>query len=174
MELLSLSEQLGKFNEISSGNPPLDKWNPDLSGDIDIRIASDGTWWHEGDEIKRDKLARLFSTILKVEKGDYYLITPVEKWRIQVDDLPFLVVLCEITPLLDGLHILLMTSLGNEIEVSTSNPIQIDGSGLPRVEVRDGLFARLNRNVYYQLAELAKEEGGQYVLFANGAKHVIG
>ena len=150
MELLSLSEQLGKFNEIGSGNPPLDKWNPDLSGDIDIRIASDGTWWHEGDEIKRDKLARLFSTILKVEKGDYYLITPVEKWRIQVDDLPFLVVLCEITPLLDGLHILLMTSLGNEIEVSTSNPIQIDGSGLPRVE------------------------GVQYVLFANGAKHVIG
>ena len=69
--------------------PPVEAWNPSLSGDMDLRIAKDGTWWHQGAPIQRLALVRLFSTILRHdEDGEYYLLTPVEKWRIQVDDAP--------------------------------------------------------------------------------------
>lgn len=69
--------------------PPVERWNPPLSGDIDLRIARDGTWYHEGTAFQRESLARLFASILRRdEDGQYYLVTPVEKWRIQVDDAP--------------------------------------------------------------------------------------
>lgn len=174
MDITSLSAQLGKFSDMNSTLPPLSQWNPKLSGDIDIKITKDGNWWHEGDEITRDKLKRLFSTILKQEDGSYYLITPVEKWRIQVEDLPFVVVLCELIDGPEGLHVSLLTSMGDEITLSATKCIELDSGGVPRVEVRNGLYARLNRNVYYQLAEFVVEESERFILIANGGRHVIG
>src|SRR3954468_2592533 len=84
--------------ELAAGRklPPVEKWNPAHCGTIDIRIARDGTWFHQGAPIRRPELVRLFSTILRKEADAYYLVTPAEKMRIQVDDAPFLAVLLDV------------------------------------------------------------------------------
>lgn len=175
MDISVLSDQLGRYGGMNKNLPPVASWDPELSGDIDIVINNDGNWFHEGEEIKRDKLKRLFSTILKKEKDDYYLVTPVEKWRVQVEDLPFVVVLCDVTHKPEGIQVTLLTSVGDEVQLSADRCIELDLNKVPRVEIRDGLYARLNRNVYYRLAELVSEEsGGQFAFIANGGRHRIG
>lgn len=169
-----LMKLLGKFEGMTSERPPISSWNPPLSGDIDIKIDKDGMWWHEGGAIKREKLMRLFSTILKKEGDSYYLVTPVEKWRIQVEDLPFMVVLSDINEMASGIEIDLITSAGDEIRLSASHFIELDDNLNPMIEVRDGLYARLNRNVYYELANLAQEVAGGFSFQSNGKRHVIG
>lgn len=78
--------------------PPVERWNPPLSGDMDLRITRDGAWRYEGALIQREALVRLFASILRCdEDGHHYLITPVEKWRIRVDDAPFLAVRLDVT-----------------------------------------------------------------------------
>ena len=72
--------------------PPVHLWNPPLSGEMDMRIAADGSWFYQGSKIERQPMVKLFSTILKKESGNYFLITPVEKFRIQVDDAPFIAI----------------------------------------------------------------------------------
>jgi hypothetical protein len=76
--------------------PPVESWNPAHCGDIDIRIARDGTWFHQGTPIGRKEIVRLFSTILRKDGEDYVLVTPVEKMRIRVEDVPFIAVLVDI------------------------------------------------------------------------------
>src|SRR3954451_10835748 len=76
--------------------PPVEKWNPAHCGEIDIRIARDGTWFHQRMPVARRELVRLFSTILRKEADAYYLVTPAEKMRIQVEDVPFLAVLLDV------------------------------------------------------------------------------
>src|SRR5690554_7694209 len=83
MNLDSLLKQIGK--DKAHKIPPVEKWNPELSGDIDMVIRADGTWWHEGGQIKRQELVNLFASILRYENNEYFLITPVEKWRLTVD-----------------------------------------------------------------------------------------
>ena len=84
--------------EAASGRalPPVEKWNPAHCGDIDIRIARDGTWFHQGTPIGRRELVRLFSTILRKDADDYVLVTPAEKMRIMVEDAPFMAVLLDV------------------------------------------------------------------------------
>ena len=172
--ILSLASQLGKFEDTSVSLPPIEAWTPELSGVMDMQIKSDGGWWHEGELIKRDKLTRLFSSILKKEADDYFLVTPVEKWQIKVDDLPFMVQLAEITQK-NGPAITLMTNVGDVVELNEDNTLQLDEAGLPFVEVRNGLMARLHRNVYYQLADMATENAkGQFVIDSGGGSHVLG
>ncbi|WP_322853379.1 DUF1285 domain-containing protein [Marinobacter sp. X15-166B] len=87
-------ELASHVQQVSSGGkslPPVDTWTPELSGDIDIRITRDGQWLYRGVPLKREAITRLFATILRREEdGEYYLVTPVEKWRIQVEDAPSL------------------------------------------------------------------------------------
>lgn len=141
--------------------PPVEQWNPPLSGDIDIRIARDGRWYHEGDEIKRAELVKLFSTILKREGDDYYLVTPVEKWRIQVEEAPFLVV--DFSRRGSGAdQVLAFKTLTDDIVVADEeHPIWMepgrDGEPLPYVLVRNNLPALISRNVFYHLVDLALE-----------------
>ena len=173
--VLSLTAQLGKFDESTNSLPPIDSWTPELSGSMDMKIKKDGGWWHEGELIKRDKLTRLFSSILKKEGDEYFLVTPVEKWKIQVDDMPFMVLLAEITEKNDQPLVTLMTNMGDVIELNSGSTFDLDGMGLPLVEVRSGLMARLHRNVYYQLAGLATEnEQEQFTITSGGASHVLG
>ncbi|MDH3992645.1 MAG: DUF1285 domain-containing protein, partial [Gammaproteobacteria bacterium] len=89
-QLKSLEQNIrGKRN---FDKPPLHLWQPPLSGDIDIRIAADGSWYHEGGRVERESLVRLFASILRREDdGEYYLVTPAEKWRIQVELHPLMV-----------------------------------------------------------------------------------
>jgi len=173
-DILSLSAQLGKFENTSNRLPPVDKWHPKLSGDIDIIIKKNGSWIHEGDEIKRDKLVRTFSTILRKEGQDYFLLTPVEKWRITVEDCPFIIVLADIKQI-NGVQIIsLITNVGDQIELGESTFHQ-DKEEAPFIVIRSELRARLSRNVYYQLAEIAEEnKEGIYIVKSNGTDHVLG
>ena len=145
--------------------PPVHLWNPPHCGDSAMRIASDGTWLHEGSPIGRKELVRLFSTILRREAdGNFVLVTPVEKLDIIVEDAPFIAV--EVTTTGEGRDRRLMfrTNVDDLVEAGPGNPLRIDtapdGTPRPYLHVRAGLEALVNRPVFYQLADLALAEGG--------------
>lgn len=166
MSKISLEEIGGEFESAiksPAGLPPVESWNPPLSGDIDIVITRDGVWHHEGSPIKRQPLVKLFSSILKREGDDYFLVTPVEKWRMQVEDVPFLVVAMECSS--DGVNgeqvLSFTTNVNDRVCVGPDNPIRVEvnpetGEPSPYVLIRRSLEGRISRSVYYRLAELAK------------------
>ena len=168
--LPSLFDQLGRFENPLTDLPPVDKWTPDLSGHMDMTIKSNGDWVHEGGIIKRQKLSRLFSSILKKEGEDYFLLTPIEKWKITVEDQPFVVVLMEEQ---DG-AITLITNMGDEITLGADCMLEVDDHEAPKVLVRKNLYARLSRTVFYQMADAAKGEGGIYFIVSQGQKIKLG
>ncbi len=175
MKLSTLSGQLGKFLDMPDSLPPIESWNPALSGVMDMKICSDGTWLHEGDEIKREKLVRLFSTILKREGDDHFLVTPVEKWQIQVEDEPFIIVLMEVLQAgLPEQKIRMITNTGDEFELDQDHPMLIDGHEAPKVQVRNGMYGRLSRNVFYQLAEMAFLKDNLFYVSSCGNEFAIG
>ncbi|EAT10826.1 DUF1285 domain-containing protein [Bermanella marisrubri] len=172
MSLLeTLSKQLGRFDDIDEiKRPPIEQWNPELSGDIDIQIKADGTWWHEGTQFTREKLVRLFSTILKKEGSEYFLVTPVEKWRIQVEAHPFVVIMVQF----EGNKIHCVTNVGDAFTVDGDHAIELDHEGIPHVQVRDNLTARFNRNAFYELASKAKEKDGVFYVKSSDLHYCIG
>ncbi len=154
---LSLAAQLSKKDL-----PPVHHWNPDFCGDIDIRIARDGTWFYTGSPIGRKRLVRLFSTVLRKDKdGEYYLVTPVEKLRIQVDDVPFVANQLEEQGSSENQQLYFRTQTDDIVLAGANNRIWVEhspsGEPTPYLEVRDGLNALIARNVYYQLIELGIE-----------------
>jgi hypothetical protein len=139
--------------------PPVDKWDPEFCGDIDIQIKHDGTWFYMGTPINRKALVKLFASVLKRENDHYFLVTPAEKVGIQVEDSPFIITQWQ----KNSNKLALTTSTGNDLIVGKENPIQIfadkkTGAYLPYVLVRKNLWGRLHQNVFYQLAELGKEQ----------------
>ena len=141
--------------------PPVGQWHPDLSGDIDIRIARDGTWYHEGSPIKRLSLVNLFSSILRKEDDQFYLVTPVEKWRIVVEDAPLHVIALEVQRREGHQALLFSTATDDRVVASAANPLHVttdpqSGEPSPYLVVRDGLEALLSRPVFYELADLAE------------------
>lgn len=135
-------------------NPPVHLWKPDQEGEIDIHIDAQGVWFHEGGEIKRQELVRLFAKILWYENNQYYLVTPVEKLTIEVADVPYLINLMEHIEN----HWVAVTNTGERTIVSDSNCVQLrqyQEQWLPYINIRHGLWARVNRSIYYQWAELA-------------------
>ncbi len=146
--------------------PPVDRWNPEREGVIDIRIARDGTWYHEGDPINRSALVRLFSTILRREAdGSHVLVTPVEKLTIQVDDAPFLAVEMKLGTDESGTQrILFRLNTGDLVVVGPDHALELRGDGedaLPYLHVRGDLWALLSRPVYYALMEHALANGSE-------------
>jgi len=131
-----------------------------------IKIAGDGRWFHEGDEIHRKALVKLFSTVLKRDSdGVFWLETPVEKGRIEVEDAPFIATALTVDQA-DGVTpdthpaLCFTTNVGDHVPLDAAHPLQMlpspDGSGLrPYIEVRDRLLAKLSRPVYYELAARA-------------------
>lgn len=174
MDLTVLSQQLGKYLDMPSQLPPVEKWNPELSGDIDIMIDRHGQWFHEGDPILREKLMRLFSTILKREGDEYFLVTPVEKWRIKVEDQPFVVVLMNAVKNADDAQIEMITNTGDEFTVNLDHFLELDEHEAPKVHVRNGMFARVNRNVFYEMADIGVEKDGAYFIESGGESFKIG
>lgn len=143
--------------------PPVDAWNPSHCGDSGMRIARDGTWFHEGSPIGRPAMVRLFSTILRREAdGRFVLVTPVEKLDIEVEDAPFMAV--EVKSEGEGLDRSLAFRLntGDMVVAGPDHPLrfaeQADGPH-PYLHVRAGLDALVARPVYYELAEIALAEG---------------
>jgi uncharacterized protein len=142
--------------------PPVDSWHPAQSGDSHMRIAADGTWFHEGGAINRASMVRLFSTILRRESdGSYVLVTPAEKLSIIVEDVPFQAV--EVRSEGEGKHRSLGFRLntGQLVMAGPDNPLRFAGSDdapTPYLGVHGGMEARIVRPVYYELAEIALEE----------------
>ena len=141
------------------GLPPVHLWDPPFCGDLDIRIARDGSWHYLGTPIGRSELVRLFSTILKREGDAYFLVTPVEKVRIRVDDAPFVAV--DFTAEGTGRDqvITFTTNVGDETTAGPEHPIRVErdeetGEPAPYVHVRAGLEALIDRKSFYRLAEI--------------------
>ena len=147
-----------------SRKPPIHLWNLPLSGDLDMQIKPSGEWLYLGTPIARHQLVSLFASILRREDdGCYYLVTPVEKWRIKVEDVPFVVVIVEESGLGEDQSLCFKTNVGDEIVAGADHPIRVDfdpvtGEPKPYLHVRDKLEALISRNVYYQLVGLAEEK----------------
>ena len=139
--------------------PPVDQWNPTHCGDSEMRIARDGTWFHQGTPIGRESMVRLFSTVLRREEdGGYVLVTPVEKLAIEVEDAPFMAV--EVKNQGDGDRRTLAFRLntGDLVTADADHAIVIRGTAdapRPYLHVRGGLDALIARAVYYELVNLA-------------------
>jgi hypothetical protein len=160
--LASLQRELAAGRKL----PPVEKWNPAHCGEIDIRIARDGTWLHQGTPIGRRELVRLFSTILRKEADEYYLVTPAEKMRITVEDAPFLAVLLDARGVGRSQQLVFTTNVGDETTAGPDHRIRVeiaDGTEepAPYVHVRGGLEARISRNVFYQLVDVAVPGEGE-------------
>src|SRR5581483_3228048 len=132
-------------------------------GDFDMRIARDGTWFYRGSPIGRKPLVKLFSTVLRREHGEFWLVTPVERGRILVDDAPFVAV--EVTAAGEGRaqRISFRTNVDDEVTLDAEHPLRVDhvsasDQAIPYVTVRDSLEARILRPVYYHLIELGAFE----------------
>lgn len=144
--------------------PPVDQWNPERCGHSEMRIARDGTWFHEGSPINRPAMVRLFSTVLRREPdGSHVLVTPAEKLEIEVEGTAFRAVEMETEGHGRDRSIAFRLDSGDAVIAGAANPIRLvqtpEGPS-PRVAVRHGLEAELSRSVYYELAEIALEEGG--------------
>ncbi len=152
-----------------SSKPPVHLWHPDFCGDLDMRIASDGTWFYLGSPIGREALVRLFASVLrKDDDGKTYLVTPVEKIGITVDDAHFQAV--EMAKAEDdGVSFLTFrTNVGDLVCVDDDHPfrfeLEAETAGLKAyVRVRGNLEARLTRALMYDLVALAEEGEGDYV-----------
>lgn len=175
-ELLTLLE---KAEQDGQGLPPVHQWHPEREADIDMRIARDGTWYYQGSPIGRERMVRLFSTILLREGGDYFLVTPVEKLRIQVDDAPFVAVDVE---RVDG-KLVFLTNVGSHVVADAAHPVQVatdekSGEPSPYVLVRDNLYALISRRAFYQLVDWGREEddgsGRRWVIDSAGETFELG
>ena len=141
--------------------PPIEKWNPPFCGDIDMTISKSGKWYYMGSEIKRPAMVKLFSGILRLESDNsYYLVTPVEKVRIQVEDVPFVAVAIT-KEQSEGMNtVTFRTNLNDEIVLSKENPLSIEikknDETSPYITVRNNLRALISRSVFYELVDLAE------------------
>ncbi len=151
--------------------PPVHLWNPPDCGQIPMQIKRDGTWWHDGSPIKRSRLVALFASILRRDGDLYYLVTPVEKWQIEVEDAPFLAVELCVEGIGQKQILEFRTQFDDFVVADSDHPIRVTtnpqtGEPSPYVMIRDGLEARLTRAVFYELVALGAEEdrGGRRLL----------
>jgi hypothetical protein len=136
-------------------------WNPPFCGDLDMRIASDGTWFYMGTPIGRPALVRLFSTILKREDGKHFLVTPVEKVGIRVDDAPFLAVEMLKESDASGPLLRFRTNVDDWVRCDSAHRLRFeaaaDGGLTPYLHVRADLWAKVTRPLYYDLVDIGEE-----------------
>lgn len=161
--LESLAAELGKRR----GPPPVHLWNPPFCGDIDMRIAADGTWHYQGSPIGRPAMVRLFASVLKREDGRHFLVTPVEKLGIKVDDAPFLAVEMEVEGKGREQTLVFRTNVDDIVRCDTEHPLRFEpeaGTGgiKPYLHVRRDLWALVTRALFYDLValgEVREQEG---------------
>ncbi|MEO1679188.1 MAG: DUF1285 domain-containing protein [Pseudomonadota bacterium] len=140
------------------GLPPVHLWNPPFCGDLDMEIRRDGTWFYNGTPIGRPALVKLFSSILRKEGAKYFLVTPVEKVGIRVEDAPFVAVDAEIAGNGAGQEIRFTTHVGDEVAAGIDHPIRVErdaetGEPAPYVHVRAELEALIDRKTFYRLVD---------------------
>jgi hypothetical protein len=154
------------------GLPPVHLWNPAYCGEIDMRIAADGTWFYNGTPIGRPALVRLFSTILRKDPERFVLVTPVERVGIVVEDAPFIGIDAERTETQSGPVIAITTNVGDTFALGSDHPLRFTpettGGHRPYVLVRGALEAKIARPVFYRMVEWAEERDGQIGLVSSG------
>lgn len=175
----SLQDVIARFGGEASlrKKPPVHLWNPPFCGEIDMRIARNGDWYYMGTPIGRPAMVRLFSSILRREPDDsYVLVTPVEKCRIRVDDAPFTAVELTVAGEGDGRLIAFRTNVDDIVPLDTDHPLRVavnpaTGEPSPYILVRDRLEALIGRAVYYELVNMAEETelGGRQVFAVRSA-----
>ena len=146
----------------AAGLPPVEQWNPPFCGNLDMRIAADGTWFYLNTPIGRPALVKLFASVLKREGDGYFLVTPVEKCGIQVDDVPFLAVELDVEQGAGGRVLHFRTNVDDWVACGPEHPLRFEpesGTGglKPYVHVRRGLWARVTRALFFDLVELGEE-----------------
>ncbi|HMQ58951.1 MAG TPA: DUF1285 domain-containing protein [Rhizobiaceae bacterium] len=168
----ALEAMIARAAASGRGFPPVEKWNPPFCGDLDMEIRADGTWFYLGTPIGRAPLVRLFSTVLrKDEDGRTYLVTPVEKVGIRVEDAPFLAVEMTVEGKGANQALTFRTNVGDIVEAGPEHPLRFEteagtGGVKPYLHVRGRLEALVSRAVMYDLVALGEPEGeGQSAMF---------
>jgi hypothetical protein len=161
----SLQDVIARFGGEANlrKKPPVHLWNPPFCGEIDMRIARNGDWYYMGTPIGRPAMVRLFSSILRREPDDsYVLVTPAEKCRIRVDDAPFTAVELTVAGEGEGQLIAFRTNVDDVVPLDAGHPLRVavnpaTGEPSPYILVRDRLEALIGRSVYYELVNMAEE-----------------
>ena len=148
-------------SKTKSGYPPVDQWNPEVVGDIDIRIDREGRWYYQGDKMERKAMVKLFSSILRLdEDNSYYLVTPVEKMKISVDVAPFAIVDFRVDNQEGKPTLFFKDSVGDEVALNRLDQLSVteskSGEPIPLLTVRRNLKGLINRNVFYRLVDIAE------------------
>ncbi|HEY3911975.1 MAG TPA: DUF1285 domain-containing protein [Stellaceae bacterium] len=162
---------------VGGRRPPLDR------GDLDIRIARDGSWHYRGSPITRLPLVKLFASVLRRDgDGSYWLVTPAERGRVAVEDVPFLAVALTIADSGRAQQLIFRTNLDEIVTAGPDHPLRVEtaanGEPAPYILVRDGLEARLTRPVFYELVDLGAEEpiagAAQFGVWSSGVFFRLG
>jgi len=158
-------------------------WQPKHEGSIDIRIAVDGTWYHQGRAFQRAALTRLFATVLHREDNDYFLLTPAEKLLIQVDEAPFVATMVEQIKDGENLALIFTTNLGERIVADAQHPVRVEfdpdnHQPRPYIHVRDGLEALIGRTAFFDLVNMSEaheHDGKLYLIITSmGTEFTLG
>ena len=164
--LAAITGAIGKA--AAKGPPPVHLWNPPFCGDLDMRIASDGTWYYLKTPIGRPALVKLFASVLKREGDRYFLVTPVEKCGIVVDDAPFLAVELKVAPAAGGQILNFRTNVDDWVACGSAHALRFEpepqtGGLKPYLHVRRDLWAKVTRALFYDLVALGEERdvGGE-------------
>ncbi|WP_299955943.1 DUF1285 domain-containing protein [uncultured Roseobacter sp.] len=155
------------------GLPPVHLWNPPFCGDLDMRIARDGTWFYQGTPIGRPGLVKLFSSILKKEGEKYFLVTPVEKVGITVDDAPFVAVDFEASGTCEDQVLTFETQVEDKAVASADLPIRVvrnpeTGEPSPYIRIRAELEALIDRKSFYRLVDLGVHHDDWFGVWSKG------
>ena len=145
------------------GPPPVEKWNPPYCGDLDIRIARNGQWFYLGSPIGRMPLVKLFASVIRKDGDDYFLVTPVEKIGITVEDAPFVAVDFDVEGEGRDQRLTFRTNVDDAAEAGPDHPIRVErdpetGEPSPYVNIRRNLEALIDRKSYYRLVEIGSVE----------------
>lgn len=159
-----LMAQISRLAEDRKSLPPVHLWNPPLCDNVQMRIDRSGRWFYQNSPIGRERMVQLFSTVLRLDDdGCHYLVTPVEKIEVLVEQCPFVIVGWQVAGQGEDRVVSLRTNVGEEFLLSREHPLRLDtadmGEPVPCVLVRSNLEALVGRSVFYQLVELALNDG---------------
>ena len=174
--LAALKREAGSRDK---GPPPVDKWNPAHCGDIGMEIMADGAWKHEGTRITREALVKLFASILrKDEDGQTYLVTPVEKIVVKVEDVPFVAIRADRVGEGRDQSIVFTTNVGDVVQAGPEHKLRVAMRGedepRPYVLVRGRLEARVLRAPFYELVDWAETRDGKLGVWSGGVWFELG
>ena len=168
--LSSIFTELSKLDEDSF--PPVEDWNPPLCENVHMKIDRAGKWYFMNSPIGRERMVKLFSRVLRLDGDEYYLVTPIEKIKIEVEDKPFVITDFDIREVENNQVITFKTNTEELFELNDSHPLRVEinknsSEPSPYIIVRKNLEGLISRNVYYKLIDLCEEVDGQHGIYSH-------